>query len=276
MEVKVYDLDGSEKGKIKLPRVFATKLREDLIRRAVLAIQSWRRQPYGADKLAGKRTSAHYHGRRDERWTMMGRGMSRLPRIHGEVGHLVWRARFAPQAVKGRKAHPPKPEKKWVQKINKKELLLAFKSALAACANLELVKKRGHRYDGEVPIVVDEEFENLEKTREVTKVLKKLGLEKELERAKQKKIRAGKGKRRGRKYRKKKGPIIVVSKECKLLKAAKNVPGVDVITVDELKKSLNVELLAPGAHPGRLLIVTKPAIEALKNISIEEIKGVKK
>lgn len=268
MEVKVYGLDGNEKGKIKLPRIFTMKVREDVIRRAVLAIQSWRRQPYGADKLAGKRTSAHYHGRRDQRWAMMGRGMSRLPRIHGEVGHLVWRARFAPHVVKGRRAHPPKPEKKWAQKINKKELLLAFKSALAACANLDLVKKRGHRYDGVVPIVVDEGFENLKKTREVTNALKKLGLEKELERTKQKKIRSGKGKRRGRKYRKKKGPIIIVSKECNLLKAAKNVPGVDVVTVDELKKTMNVELLAPGAHPGRLLIITKPAVEALKNISL--------
>ncbi|MCD6381974.1 MAG: 50S ribosomal protein L4, partial [Candidatus Aenigmarchaeota archaeon] len=214
MEVKIYGIDGKEKGKIKLPKVFQTKVREDIIRRAVLAIQSWRRQAYGADKLAGKRTSAHYHGRRGERWTMMGRGMSRLPRIHGDVGHLVWRARFAPQAVKGRKAHPPKPEKNWKQKINNKELLLALKSALAATVDLTLVKKRGHRYDGEVPIVLDDDFENLSKSKDVVELLKKIGLEKELERAKQKKIRSGKGKRRGRKYIKKKGPIIIVSKDC--------------------------------------------------------------
>ncbi len=264
MEVKVYGLDGTEKGAVKLPRVFETKVREDLIRRAVLAIQSWRRQPYGADKLAGKRTSAHYHGRRDERWSMMGRGMSRLPRIHGDVGYLVWRARFAPQAVKGRKAHPPKPEKKWEQKINKKELMLAFKSALAASTVKDLVQKRGHRYDGPVPLVVEDEFENLKKAKDVEKVLKTLGLEKELERTKKKKIRSGKGKRRGRKYRKKKGPLIIVSGECDLLKAARNIPGVDVVTVDELKNDMNVELLAPGAHPGRLLIITKSALEKLR------------
>ena len=44
------------------------------------------------------------------------------------------------------------------------------------------------------------------------------------------------------------------------MKAAKNLPGVDVVTVD----NLNVELLAPGTHPGRLTIWTQSAIEKLK------------
>ena len=46
-------------------------------------------------------------------------------------------------------------------------------------------------------------------------------LGKELERAKIKKVRAGKGTRRGRKYKTKVGPLLVFSKVCPALIAAK-------------------------------------------------------
>jgi len=44
------------------------------------------------------------------------------------------------------------------------------------------------------------------------------------------------------------------------MKAAKNLAGVDVVLV----KDLNVELLAPGCHPGRLTVWTKSAINYLE------------
>ena len=87
-----------------------------------------------------------------------------------------------------------------------------------------------------------------------------LGLEKELERVSEKKVRAGKGKSRGRKYKKKNGPLIVVSKKDKLSRAAVNILGIDVVDV----KSLNAELLAPGAKAGRLTLWTKGAIHILE------------
>ena len=118
---KLYNIDGTVKEEIQLPEVFSTPVREDVIKRVVLALQANKRQPYGADDLAGKRTSAHYHGRRRYRFSMMNRSMSRIPRIHGKIGYMAWRARFAPHAVKGRRAHPPKPEKVWSQKVNQKE-----------------------------------------------------------------------------------------------------------------------------------------------------------
>ncbi len=261
MEVSVYNLNGEVVERIKLPEFFNADVREDLILRCVLAFQANRRQPYGADPLAGKRTSAHYHGRRDRRWTMMNRELSRLPRLHNTSPHLNFRARFAPQAVKGRRAHPPKAEKKWEQKVNRKEKRLATISALAATCVLELVKKRGHRYDGEVPIVVVDDFENLKKTKEVREFLEKIGLKEELKRAEEKKIRAGKGKMRGRKYRRKKSLLIVIgNKDAPIKKAANNLPGIDVVYA----WNLNVEHLAPGAHPGRLTLFTKSAIEELK------------
>ncbi len=89
-------------------------------------------------------------------------------------------------------------------------------------------------------------------------MLKKLGMEKELERIKERKIRAGKGKMRGRKYKKRVGPLFVVSKRCDLMKSARNLG--DVILV----KDLNAEALAPGTQPGRLTLWTESAIKELE------------
>ena len=72
-----------------------------------------------------------------------------------------------------------------------------------------------------------------------------------------KKIRAGKGKMRGRKYKVPKGPLIVVGEDKGISLGARNHPGVDIVSVE----NLNAELLAPGTHPGRFTIYTKSAIE---------------
>src|SRR3989338_9044004 len=146
MKAKVYDLEGKTVGDVELPKVFSTSYRPDVIKIAVLAQQSAKRQPYGTDPLAGLRSSAHYHGSRHYRFKMMNMEMSRLPRIHGKVGYMAWRARVAPQAVKGRRAHPPKAAKIWLQQINQKEKQLAMMSALAASTNIELLKIRGHSH----------------------------------------------------------------------------------------------------------------------------------
>jgi large subunit ribosomal protein L4e len=76
------------------------------------------------------------------------------------------------------------------------------------------------------------------------------------------KIRAGKGKRRGRKMKQAVGPLIVVVDNKGLAEAAGNIPGVDVVTVN----GLNAEILAPGAHPGRLTLWTNGAIERLDKL----------
>jgi len=56
--------------------------------------------------------------------------------------------------------------------------------------------------------------------------------------------------------------LIVVSEDLGLSKAAGSLPGVDVVEV----KSLNAELLAPGAHPGRLTLWTQSAISMLDEL----------
>ncbi len=248
MMAKVLGLNGEVVEEIELPEVFEEEFRPDIIKRAVLAIQSHRRQPYGPNPLAGL----------DYAWENWGPGYgyARVPRW--KIGS---RAVVVPQAVGGRKAHPPKPQKKWAEKINKKEMRKALRSAIAATANPELVKARNHVFEGELPKVVVDDLQAVKKTKEVVEVFKAIGVYGDVERsAETKRIRAGKGKRRGRRYVQKKSVLLVVGKDEGVMKAAKNLPGVDVV----LAKDLNVELLAPGCVAGRLTVWTKSAIEHLR------------
>jgi large subunit ribosomal protein L4e len=260
MKVDVFDLDGKAKEKIELPEVFSEQIREDLIRRAVLVTLSKKRQPYGTDTEAGQRSSAHYHGYRRHRYTMMNKEMARMPRIHGKSPPFLYFApRNVPQATKGREAHPPKVEKIWELKINKKERRKAIRSALAAVADKKTVLKRGHRFDGEVPVVVEDKFQEYKKTKDVVEFLKRIGMKKELERISERKVRAGAGKLRGRRYKRKIGPLFVISEDKGISRAAKNISGTEVVEA----KKIGVIHLAPGTAPGRLTIFTKSAIEKL-------------
>ena len=120
--------------------------------------------------------------------------------------------------------------------------------------------ERGHIVPDNYPFVLDDKFESINKTKSALDSFRKIGLEGELSRVEDKKVRAGKGKSRGRKYRTKKGPLIVVSKLDKLSSAVSNIPGVDVVDVN----SINAELLAPGGKPGRLTLWTSSAISKLE------------
>ncbi|MEM2985718.1 MAG: 50S ribosomal protein L4, partial [Candidatus Caldarchaeum sp.] len=169
---------------------------------------------------------------------------------------------MVPSAVGGRPTHPPTPEKKIHKQINKKELRNALLAALAFTASPQHVKARGHRIAEQttLPIIVDDGLEALSKTAEARNVLTRLGLGDELKRCGVKKVRAGKGKMRGRRYKRRKGPLIVVAADHGVGKAASNIPGVEVVTA----KDLSVLHLAPGAKPGRLTLFTKSALKALE------------
>lgn len=263
MKTNIFDVQGNIKGEIELPKVFSVPYRPDLIKRAVLAIQSHKRQPYGVDILAGKRTSAHYHGVRKGPYHMMNIETARMKRIHGGPPGLEMGARFVPQARKGREAHPPKVEKIFWQKINNKERILAIKSAIAATALKDIVTKRGHLINNIIlPIVVDDSLQEMKKAKQVKQFLEKIGFKEELKRVSKKKIRAGKGKMRGRRYKKRKGPLIVIVEDKGIMKAAKNIAGLDCCLVN----NLNAELLAPGTNPGRLTIFTEASIKKLGEI----------
>jgi large subunit ribosomal protein L4e len=242
MHATVRDLDGDAAGEVDLPDAFETVVRPDLIRRAVTVAQANRKQPYGADPLAGMRTPAESPG--------SGRGTAHVPRQNG-------RARRVPQAVSGRRAHPPKAEKEQGKGLNEKERKLATRAALAATTDAETVRGRGHRFDDDVdlPLVLADEFEDVNRTQEVVDVLHALGVHADVERAEEGRTRrAGRGTTRGRTYREPSSILFVTSGEPS--RGARNLAGADVTTGTEV----NVEDLAPGGEPGRLTVFTESAL----------------
>ncbi|HLP79519.1 MAG TPA: 50S ribosomal protein L4, partial [Acidobacteriota bacterium] len=236
--------------------------RDDLIQRAVLAIQNNNRQQYGAYEHAGMRHAVDLSKRRRDYKGVYGKGASRIPKKvmsrNGSQMHLV--AANVPQAVGGRNAHPPKPSKDWTQKINDDERKKAIRSALSAVVDKKIVGERGHKIPASYPFLLDSSFESIAKTKDFFAALNTIGFDNELVRSSVKRIRAGKGKLRGRRYKRTVGPLVVVSDACNASKAAKNIPGVDVVKVSQL----NVEDLAPGCVAGRAVLFTKAAVEKIK------------
>jgi len=252
---KIFDLNGKAVDKVKVPKVFKTPLRPDVIKRAVIALQSRGFQPQGRDPLAGKRRSVESLG--------AGHGISRFPRLRAGGQ----RSTFAVGTVGGRAAYPPVAEKRIVKRIPRKERLLAIRSALAATASKETVTTRGHIAEDvrDFPLVVVDDIQDLKKTSDVEKAFIKLGVWPDIYRVKEsQKERAGRGKTRGRRMKHAVGPLLVISENKGVAQAARNLLGVDVSTVN----NLNAELLAPGTHPGRLTVWTKSAFEKLDEIFV--------
>jgi large subunit ribosomal protein L4e len=251
MKVPVIYLEDGKKGEVSLPNIFSTPIRPSVIKKAVIHQQSHSFQPQGRDPMAGKRTTAESRG--------VGLGISRVPRIKNGM-----RAAFGVSIVGGHQAFPPKSEKRIRLKINKKERRLAIRSGIAATAVRELVANRGHSVEtvSQFPLVVGDNVQSISKTNDVKMLFEKLGVWSDVERADRKKIRSGRGKTRGRKKKIGKSPLVVIQEDMGISKAARNLPGVDIVHV----QNLNAELLAPGAHPGRLVIWTESAFASLDEV----------
>jgi large subunit ribosomal protein L4e len=250
---KLFDLEGKAVGKLKVPKIFKTPLRPDVIKRAVIAAQSGRFQRQGRDPLAGKRRSFESLG--------SGHGMARVPRLRATGSRAV----FGVGIVGGRIAGAPVAEKKIVKKIPRKEKKLALLSALAATGSKEIVTSRGHMAEevGDFPLVVVDDIQDLKKTSEVEKAFIKLGVWPDIYRVRESiKERAGKGKIRGRRTKHAVGPLLVIAENRGVAQAARNLPGVGISTVN----NLSTEMFAPGTHPGRLTVWTKSAFEKLDEI----------
>jgi large subunit ribosomal protein L4e len=253
ISAKVFDLKGEEVSTLNLPQIFNTPNRPDVIKRAVVTIQSHRFQPQGRDPMAGKKNTAESRG--------TGLGISRMPRLK-ERGQ---RAAFAPGTVGGRSAHPPESKKNIRKKLPKKEMRLALRSAIAATASKEAVASRGHMVEDvpDFPLVVVDDIQSLKRTKDIEEALINLGVWPDIFRVKEsRKIRAGKGKMRGRKMKQAVGPLLVIVKNDGVAEATRNLPGMEVASVE----NLNAELLAPGTHPGRLTVWTNSAFEKLESV----------
>jgi len=246
--VKILGTDGKATGDLSLPTVFSTVLRKDIIAKAVVAQQSRNFQPQGRNPMAGKRTTAESFG--------VGRGISRVPRIGGH-GPMSGTAAFAPGTTGGRAAFPPVPWKRTAKMINRKERRVALGSAIAATGSASLVRQRGHKFDENIdlPLVVSDEVEKFAKSSSAKSFFTAIGVWDDVERVKDSK------KIRGANRRHSVGPLVVVNEYHGAQKAFKNIEGVQVIRA----KDLSVEALAPGTHPGRLVIWTESAINSLSD-----------
>lgn len=251
LKTNLYNLDGEITKEISLPPVFETPSRPDLVRKAFRAISLSSRQPYGSYPKAGMRQVGHNSG--------PGHGTARVPRTAGSsTGVLL--ASF----VGGKSAHSPRTAKVLFKGINDRERKLARMSAIASTASVETVRNRGHRIPEGIalPLVVDDGIEEISKTKEASDLLENLGLLDDVTRAKEgTKIRAGRGKMRGRRYRTPKSILIVGTSRDKL-RAFSRLPGVDIATTH----SLSLSKLAPGGDAGRLTVFTEAALKSLEEV----------
>ena len=249
LKSNVYGIDGKVKKKIELPEVFSTTPREDLIRKAFRAISLSLRQPYGSSPDAGMRRVGHNAG--------PGHGTARIPRTSGSS-----RAVLLGSFVGGKSAHSPRSDRVLFKGINDRERKLARYSAIALTSSEDAVKARGHVIPEKItlPVIVDNSAETITKTKEAQEFLENLGLFDDVIRSKEGiKVRAGRGKMRGRRYKQPKSLLIVGTSRDKL-RAFSTLAGVDTATVH----SLSIRKLAPGGTGGRLTIFTEGAIAGLK------------
>jgi len=136
---------------IELPSPFTSQIREDLVRSAVHASRANRRQSYGHREHDGKR-SPQPGMKHSVEWWGKGRGVSRIMRKAGQKTGAQ-----NPHTRGGRRAHGPKVDKEWSQKINSREKKIARDSAIAASCDPGTVSSRGHKFDESLrfPIIID-------------------------------------------------------------------------------------------------------------------------
>lgn len=260
MKANILDLNGKKGKEIVLPNCFSEKIREDLVAK-VLEVKKVR-QPYGPSPVAGKQNSAsgNIQHTRSVWKTMQGKGISRVPRktMSRRGTQFNWVGAEIPNARGGRRAHPPKVDSMInTKKINKKELSLAFRSALSATTNDKLVTERYERLNDKkissLPLIVEQKILSL-KTKELILSLKKiLGSDLFEVALREKKIRSGKGKSRGRKYKSNAGLLFVIGEKEKLRTGLIEVKNT---------KNLNITDLARGGL-GRLTVYTEDAIKEI-------------
>ena len=259
---KVLSLDDKSYTDMELPEIFNQKVDPSFLKRAFLAEESNKFQLKYTDPLAGKRKAAELTKRRHAYKTTYGHQHDRTPRK--TLSHIGASFSFvgavAPQTVGGREAHPPKPERVLVKKLNKKERVLAIRMGIAASASKDAVSKFHDVGDiSTLPLIIDDSINKISKTKEAVEAVGKMGLSEELSRIMKRRIRAGRGKMRGRRYKKKLGPILVTTDTATVRRALSNINFT-------IKKpgELTISDVTHAGMPGRLVIWTKSAVASLK------------
>ena len=256
MKTKLFDKTGKEKGSVELPKNFSVKIREDILSKVFEAQRGIYAQAYGSKEGAGAQYSASgiIKKKRHDWKASYGKGISRVPRKvmsrHG--ASFNWIGATVSNTRGGRRPHAPRSEKDPFKKINKKELLIAFNSALAGTVNSKFLEKKygravnsGFVFDGEILKV---------KTKDFIASMKNVFNDVFDSVLKHKSIRAGIGKMRGRKYKSNAGLLFVLGNEEKMKQR-----GIDIVNV----KDLTIKALSPNGEPGRLVCYTEKAIDEI-------------
>eukprot|EP01108_Squamamoeba_japonica_P000253 TRINITY_DN1037_c0_g2_i1.p1 TRINITY_DN1037_c0_g2~~TRINITY_DN1037_c0_g2_i1.p1 ORF type:complete len:419 (-),score=229.76 TRINITY_DN1037_c0_g2_i1:55-1197(-) len=256
--VQVFNADKTVKTQVAIPSVLLAPIRPDIVQFVHTNVRKNRRQAHGVALNAGEQTSAESWG--------TGRAVSRIPRVPGGGTHRSGQGAFGNMCRGGRMYAPKKTWRKWHRKVSVDQRRYAICSALAASAVPALVMARGHKIDDvpEVPLVVaNDAVNNLAKTKAAASLLASLGAAADLTRVrKSKHLRAGKGKMRNRRYQQALGPLVIYNEKSTLVRAFRNIPGVDLCCVTRL----NLLSLAPGGHLGRFVVWTQDAFERLESL----------
>lgn len=242
------------KSQTALPDVFTAPIRTDIVNRMHAHLRKNLRHPYAVSRFAGHNYAAEGWG--------TGRAVSRIPRVPGGGTHRSGQGVFGNMCRTGRMFSPTKTWRKWMHLIKKNERRYAICSAIAASGITALVMGRGHRIErlNEIPFVVTDEVEAYSKTRDAFNFLKRCHALDDVKKVKaSKKVRNGQGKARNRRYKQSRGPLVVYKSDKGIVRAFRNIPGVDVASVDRL----NLLDLAPGGHVGRFVIWTEAAFKEL-------------
>merc|ERR1711878_163971 len=235
-QISVYDEQGKAAGQVNTPAVFKAPIRSDLVNFVHTNLRKNARQATGVKKIAGEQTSAESWG--------TGRAVARIPRVRGGGTHRSGQAAFGNMCRGGRMFAPTKQWRRWHRKVGVAQKRYAMCSAIAATGVPALVMAKGHVISGinEVPFVVSDKVQGFQKTKEAVEFLRRNKAWADVAKVyATRRMRAGKGKLRNRRHAQKKGPLVIYNEDQGLTKAFRNIPGVDVIQVD----NLNLLKLAP-------------------------------
>eukprot|EP00933_Yihiella_yeosuensis_P035454 TRINITY_DN28_c0_g1_i6.p1 TRINITY_DN28_c0_g1~~TRINITY_DN28_c0_g1_i6.p1 ORF type:complete len:434 (+),score=119.80 TRINITY_DN28_c0_g1_i6:78-1304(+) len=257
--VSIYKHDAANEktGTVPMPTVLSSPLRPDLVREVHMNMSKNSRQAYAVKHKVGYETAAESWG--------TGRAVARIPRAPGGGTHRAGQATFGNQARGGGMFNPTTVWRRWHRRVNVTQKRHAVATALAASSLPALVMARGHRIGevSELPLVVSDGLESITKTKQAVEALKNLGCGDDLQKVlDSKKIRAGQGKARNRRYRMRRGPLVVYNEDNGITRALRNIPGVDATSVENLK----LLQLAPGGSIGRFVIFTEGAFKKLSEI----------
>lgn len=253
----------SEKGEelkdqsIVLPAVFKAPIRPDVVNFVHQQISMNHRQPYCVSEKAGHQTSAESWG--------TGRAVARIPRVRGGGTHRSGQGAFGNMCRGGRMFAPTKAWRRWHRRVNINQRRYALASAVAASGVPALVMSKGHVVEKipELPLVISDKVQEFTKTKQAVIFLRRIKAWEDIQKVyKSQRIRAGKGKMRNRRRIQRKGPLIVYNKDQGLRRAFRNIPGVDLVSIDRL----NLLKLAPGGHVGRFIIWTQSAFQKLDKL----------